>query len=138
MYLNKIKPNENSRKNKKRVGRGIGCGSGKTCGLGHKGQKSRSGGKVALGFEGGQMPIHRRLPKFGFTSKKKETRFQIRTSDISKLNLEEVSIDLLKKKGIISKKVKKVKIISNGKLDKKVKLIGIDATKSVQALINSF
>ncbi len=93
MYLNTLKPAKGARTNQKRVGRGIGCGKGKTCGRGHKGQHSRSGGYHKVGFEGGQMPLQRRVPKFGFTSRKAEVTAEIRVNDLSKIKDYVVDLD---------------------------------------------
>lgn len=111
MYLNTIAASKGSKNKKKRVGRGIGSGFGKTGGRGHKGQKSRSGGKVRLGFEGGQTPLYRRLPKFGFTSCKNQVTQEIRLSSLFKLSENIIDLNVLKKYNFIGKKIKFVKII---------------------------
>lgn len=128
MLLNTIKPAAGSTKPAKRVGRGIGSGSGKTCGRGHKGQKSRSGGMPKIGFEGGQMPIQRRLPKIGFTSAKKKLTAEVRLHELNNLNDETVTIESLIVANIVPVFTKKVKIISSGELTSAVKLQGISAT----------
>ena len=108
--LNEIKLKRDSKSAKKRVGRGIGSGTGKTCGRGHKGQKSRTGGKVQIGFEGGQMPLQRRLPKIGFTSKKNINTVELKYDYLDKVTETEITIELLKKYKLINNKAKKVKI----------------------------
>lgn len=134
MKLNELTP-MSSNKSPKRVGRGTGSGTGKTSGKGHKGQKARSGGKVRPGFEGGQMPIQQRLPKFGFTSKVSEYKCHIKLRDLEKINEELIDIDLLKSKKIISKNIKDVKVVNGGELTKAIKLKGIKTSKSVADLI---
>ena len=124
-----------SNKSPKRVGRGPGSGVGKTSGKGHKGQKARSGGRVRPGFEGGQMPIQQRLPKFGFTSKASDYKCHIKLRDLEKINEELIDIELLKTKKIISKKIKDVKVVNGGELTKAIKLKGIKTSKSVADLI---
>ena len=132
MSLNK---NFSVKSKKKRIGRGIGSGKGKTSGRGVKGQKSRSG--VAIkSFEGGQMPIQQRLPKFGFTSRQKPYSTHIKLRDIEKLAEDHITLEVLKKNKIISNKIKKVKIINGGELTKIVKIEGLSVSKSVEELIN--
>ncbi len=114
MRLNTLSPAEGSVKAAKRRGRGIGSGLGKTCGRGHKGQKSRSGGFHRVGFEGGQMPLHRRLPKFGFTSRKSLVTQEVRTSELAKLKETTISLDSLKNSGLITKNMRYVKIMLSG------------------------
>jgi len=128
MNLNTIAPAEGEKQSAKRVGRGIGSGLGKTCGRGHKGQKSRSGGMPKIGFEGGQMPIQRRLPKIGFTSAKKKLTAEVRLHELNNLNDETVTIESLIAANIVPVFTKKVKIISSGELTSAVKLQGISAT----------
>lgn len=137
MRLNTIKPAEGSKKNRRRVGRGIGSGLGKTAGRGHKGQKSRSGGFHKVGFEGGQMPLQRRLPKRGFVSRSKDDTAQIRLSDLQKLPVTEVDILALKAAGLVHAGAKTVKVIRTGKLEKAVKLSGVLATKGAKAAIEA-
>ena len=137
MRLNTIKPAEGSKKNRRRVGRGIGSGLGKTAGRGHKGQKSRSGGFHKVGFEGGQMPLQRRLPKRGFKSRTKMDSAQIRLSDLQKLPVSEVDILALKAAGLVHAGAKTVKVIKTGKLEKAVKLSGVLATKGAKAAIEA-
>ena len=139
MKLNEL-TSISSNKSPKRVGRGPGSGVGKTSGKGHKGQKARSGGRVRPGFEGGQMPIQQRLPKFGFTSKASDYKCHIKLRDLEKINEELIDIELLKTKKIISKKikdvkVKDVKVVNGGELTKAIKLKGIKTSKSVADLI---
>jgi|TARA_Y100000816_G_C25862603_1_gene450362 large subunit ribosomal protein L15 len=134
MKLNEL-TSISSNKSPKRVGRGPGSGVGKTSGKGHKGQKARSGGRVRPGFEGGQMPIQQRLPKFGFTSKASDYKCHIKLRDLEKINEELIDIDLLKTKKIISKKIKDVKVVNGGELTKAIKLKGIKTSKSVADLI---
>jgi len=134
-YLNEIAP-EFPRQTKKRVGRGIGSGKGKTCGRGHKGQKARSGGFHKVGFEGGQMPIQRRLPKFGFTSRKGLCREDLRSSVLDRIQTEEVvTIEVLRAMGLIRFNTKHVKIFSQGDVTKAIKLKNIRVTKSVKEAI---
>ena len=134
MKLNEL-TSISSNKSPKRVGRGPGSGVGKTSGKGHKGQKARSGGRVRPGFEGGQMPIQQRLPKFGFTSKASDYKCHIKLRDLEKINEELIDIDLLKSKRIISKNIKDVKVVNGGELTKAIKLKGIKTSKSVADLI---
>lgn len=124
-----------SNKSSKRVGRGAGSGAGKTAGKGHKGQKARSGGSIRPGFEGGQMPIQQRLPKFGFSSKVASYKCHIKLRDLEKLDVELIDLEVLKSKKIISNKIKEVKVINGGELTKAVKLKGIKASKTVAELI---
>ena len=137
MFLNKIKPGIGSIKNKIRVGRGMGSGLGKTCGRGHKGQKSRSGGFHKVGFEGGQMPIQRRLPKKGFSLLKRADYHCLRLRDIKLIPEEEISINLLKKFNIISDKVKKVKIYGADQIERVISLQGIYVSKGAKAIIEA-
>lgn len=133
--LNEIKLKRESKHTKKRVGRGIASGTGKTCGRGHKGQKSRTGGKVQVGFEGGQMPLQRRLPKVGFTSKKNINTVELKYDYLDKISDTDITIELLKKHKLISNKVKKVKIIGPVTISSKKKLVDVHATKSVMEFI---
>ena len=137
MRLNTMKPADGSKKNRRRVGRGIGSGLGKTAGRGHKGQKSRSGGFHKVGFEGGQMPLQRRLPKRGFVSLAKNDNAEIRLSDLQKLPLDEVDVLALKAAGLVPASAKTVKVIKTGKLEKAVKLSGVLATKGAKAAIEA-
>lgn len=135
MFLNTISPVEGSRKERKRVGRGIGSTLGKTCGRGHKGQKARAGGFHKVGFEGGQMPLQRRLPKVGFKSHKKMYSAEVRLSELNGLSVEVIDLDALKAANIVPVFTKKAKVILSGELAKAVVLKGILATKGAQKVI---
>lgn len=137
MQLNNLKPAAGSKHAKRRVGRGIGSGLGKTAGRGHKGQKSRSGGFHKVGFEGGQMPLHRRLPKRGFTSLTKEFTAEVRLADLAGLPIEEIDLLSLKQAGLVGEMVKSAKVILSGGIDKKVTLKGIGATAGAKAAIEA-
>jgi large subunit ribosomal protein L15 len=137
LRLNTLSPTLGSKKQRRRVGRGIGSGLGKTCGRGHKGQKSRSGGKIGVGFEGGQMPIQRRVPKFGFTSLKSLASAEVRTSELNLIDGDVVSLESLKNAGLVRKNVKFAKVVLSGEVGKKVILKGIKATKGAKALIEA-
>ena len=137
MELNNIKPAEGSKKNRRRVGRGIGSGLGKTAGRGHKGQKSRSVGFHKVGFEGGQMPLQRRLPKRGFISLTRNDTAQVRLSEINKLPLETIDLMALKQAGVIPGFSLAAKIMLSGEITKKVKLVGIAVTKGAKAAIEA-
>ena len=135
VMLNEIKLKKGSKHTKKRVGRGIASGTGKTCGRGHKGQKSRTGGKVQIGFEGGQMPLQRRLPKVGFSSRKNINPVELKYDYLDKIKETEITIDLLKKHNLVSNKAKKVKLIGPVTISSKKKLVDLVATKSVTEFI---
>jgi large subunit ribosomal protein L15 len=137
MKLNDLSPAEGSNQPRKRVGRGIGSGLGKTAGRGHKGQKSRSGGFHKVGFEGGQMPLQRRLPKRGFKSLAAGTVAEVRLSDLQKMNAEEIDLLTLKAAGVISQLSLTARVILSGSLDRKVSLRGIVATKGAKAAIEA-
>jgi len=137
MYLNTIKPAAGSRKVRKRVGRGIGSTLGKTCGRGHKGQKSRSGGFHKVGFEGGQMPLQRRLPKVGFSSRKSKYTSEVRLSEIQRLNLDVVTLDDLIKADIVPAFTKVAKLIKSGEITTAVTLKGIKATGGAKASVEA-
>lgn len=137
MRLNTLKPAPGSKKDAKRVGRGIGSGDGKTCGRGHKGQKSRSGGFHKTGFEGGQMPLQRRLPKMGFTSRKTRFADELRLHEIASVDADVVNLDALKKANLVSKQVLQVKVIASGAIHKAVKLSGIKVTKGARMAIEA-
>jgi large subunit ribosomal protein L15 len=137
MNLNTIKPSEGSKKNRRRVGRGIGSGLGKTAGRGHKGQKSRAGGFHKVGFEGGQMPLQRRLPKRGFKSAQLKYNGEITLADLQKLAVDEVDLISLKQAGLVRELVKHVKVIKSGELTRKVVLKGIGATAGAKAAIEA-
>ena len=135
MNLNELRPNPKRNSTRKRVGRGPGSGLGKTSGRGHNGLKSRSGGSVKPGFEGGQMPLQKRVPKFGFTSRKNNYTQELRLSQILKSNSKEITISSLVEEKIIKKSTKKVKVFLDVKEVKKITLSGIQVTKSVKSLI---
>ena len=137
MELNTIQPAEGAKHAKRRVGRGIGSGLGKTAGRGHKGQKSRSGGFHKVGFEGGQMPLQRRLPKRGFKSHLLKYNAEITLTTLSRLDLAEVDVLALKQAGLVSQMAKVVKVINTGELTKAVKLTGIGATAGAKAVIEA-
>lgn len=137
MQLNTLKPAEGSRKARKRVGRGIGCGLGKTCGRGHKGQKSRNGGFHKVGFEGGQMPIQRRLPKVGFNSRSAKYSAEVRLDELQKLGADSVNLQALIDANIVPATTKKAKVILSGEISSAVTLQGVKATKGAQAAIEA-
>jgi large subunit ribosomal protein L15 len=129
MKLNTLRSGEGSRTKRVRVGRGIGSGLGKTCGRGHKGQKSRSGGFHKVGFEGGQMPIQRRLPKIGFRSQANNDLAELRLYQLNTLQSDTVSLESLKEAGVIKKDIRRVKLINKGTVDRAFKIIGLSLTK---------
>jgi large subunit ribosomal protein L15 len=137
MELNTIKPSEGAKHAKRRVGRGIGSGLGKTAGRGHKGQKSRSGGYHKVGFEGGQMPLQRRLPKRGFKSHNLKYNAEVTLSELQALGAAEVDVLVLKQAGLVPQIAKNVKIIKSGELTSKVVLKGIGATAGAKAVIEA-
>ena len=137
MELNTIKPAAGAKHAKRRVGRGIGSGLGKTAGRGHKGQKSRAGGYHKVGFEGGQMPLQRRLPKRGFKSRTLPFNAEIRLSDLERLPVTEIDVLTLKQAGLVPELVRAVKVFASGKLTKKVTLTGIAATAGAKAAIEA-
>ena len=137
MELNNIKPAEGSTKNRRRVGRGIGSGLGKTAGRGHKGQKSRSGGFHKVGFEGGQMPLQRRLPKRGFISLTRNDIVQVRLSEIAAMPVDTIDLAALQQAGVVSHKALGAKVFLSGMIEKKVKLVGIGVTKGAKAAIEA-
>lgn len=137
MELNTIQPAAGAKHAKRRVGRGIGSGLGKTAGRGHKGQKSRAGGFHKVGFEGGQMPLQRRLPKRGFKSQSKPFKAEVRLSDLAKLPVADIDILALKQAGLISELARVVRVIKAGELSKKVTLKGVIATKGAKAAIEA-
>ena len=137
MELNTIKPSAGSKHAKRRVGRGIGSGLGKTAGRGHKGQKSRSGGYHKVGFEGGQMPLQRRLPKRGFKSHLLQFNAEVSLTDLERLGAPEVDLLTLKQAGLVSQLIKVVKVIKSGELKAKVMLKGIAATAGAKAAIEA-
>lgn len=135
MELNNLKPAEGSKKSARRVGRGIGSGFGKTAGRGHKGQKSRAGGFHRVGFEGGQMPLQRRLPKRGFKSLAAQTRAEVRLSDLDRLGVDVIDILVLKQAGLVPGLVKTVKVILSGEINRSITLNGLVVTKGAKAAI---
>ena len=137
MQLNTLKPAEGSKHPRKRVGRGIGSGLGKTGGRGHKGQKSRSGGFHKVGFEGGQMPLQRRLPKRGFVSMSAGDTAEVRLSDLQRLAAGAVDLLALKAAGVVPQGAKAAKVILSGSIDRAVTLTGIGATKGARAAIEA-
>lgn len=137
MKLNSIQPAKGSRPGAKRVGRGIGCGLGKTCGRGHKGQRARAGGYHKVGFEGGQMPLQRRVPKFGFTSLKRKDRAEVRLDKLANIDAEIIDFAVLKRAGLIPPGAKRVKIIASGTLGKPVAIRGIAVTKGALSAIEA-
>ena len=137
MRLNTMKPAAGSKKARRRVGRGIGSGLGKTAGRGHKGQKSRSGGFHKVGFEGGQMPLQRRLPKRGFVSRTRDDTAQVRLADLARIPVAEIDLLALKAAGLVPSFAKAAKVIKTGKLDKPVRLTGVAATQGAKAAIEA-
>ena len=137
MRLNGLSPATGSRANKKRVGRGIGSGIGKTGGRGHKGLKSRSGGSVKPGFEGGQMPLQRRLPKFGFTSRKSLSRDEIRLAELNKIKGDEVTMETLRQARLIAGNINDAKIILAGEITRPMTVKGFKITKGAQAAVEA-
>jgi large subunit ribosomal protein L15 len=137
MQINTIKPSEGSKKNRRRVGRGIGSGLGKTAGRGHKGQKSRAGGFHKVGFEGGQMPLQRRLPKRGFKSAQLKFNGEVTLTDLERLGADEVDLLTLKAAGLVRQLIKHVKVIKSGELTRKLVLKGIATTAGAKAAIEA-
>jgi large subunit ribosomal protein L15 len=137
MRLNTLQPAAGSKTDRKRVGRGIGSGLGKTCGRGHKGQKSRSGGYHKVGFEGGQMPLQRRLPKIGFVSRVSLTTAQVRLGELAKVAGDQIDLDALKQAGLVAKSMKRAKIFASGTIERAVKVKGVAVTKGAQSAIEA-
>ena len=137
MQLNNLRPAEGSRRSNKRVGRGIGSGWGKTCARGHKGQKSRSGGFHKVGFEGGQMPLQRRLPKVGFISRKAATRAEVRLHELERVSVDVIDLKALIDAGIVAADTEKVKVIASGEITKAVELRDISVTPGARKLIEA-
>lgn len=137
MRLNSLKPAAGSRSVSKRVGRGIGSGYGKTSGRGHKGQKSRSGGRIRAGFEGGQQPLQMRLPKFGFNSIKSRVTSEVTLTELDKLSADEITFDTLVEAGVVSGKMKRAKVMLSGEINRAITLKGIGATKGARAAIEA-
>jgi large subunit ribosomal protein L15 len=135
MRLNTLSPAPGSRKNSKRVGRGIGSGVGKTAGRGHKGQKSRSGGSVRPGFEGGQMPLQKRLPKYGFTSRIARTTAQVRLSELNAVDNDVVDLDALKAADLVKSNVTRARVFLSGELGKAMTVKGLAVTKGAREAI---
>lgn len=137
MRLNTLAPAEGSKRPVRRVGRGIGSGLGKTAGRGHKGQKSRSGGFHKVGFEGGQMPMHRRLPKRGFKAPFARFNAEVRLSDLQKLPVDEIDLLVLKQAGIVPELTRSAKVVKSGSLSRKITLRGVGTTAGAKAAIES-
>jgi large subunit ribosomal protein L15 len=137
MELNSIKPADGAKKNKRRLGRGIGSGLGKTAGRGHKGQKSRAGGFHKVGFEGGQMPMQRRLPKRGFVSLTKCDTARVRLYELSSVGVDEIDLLVLKQAGIVKSSVRAAKVYLAGEISKPIKLRGVAVTKGARAAIEA-
>jgi len=137
MELNTLKPAPGSNRPRKRVARGIGSGTGKTGGRGHKGQRARSGGFHKVGFEGGQMPLQRRLPKRGFNSPTREDTAEVRLSDLERVKIEKIDLDALIEAGVVPESAKRAKVIVSGKLTRKVVLVGIAVSKGARAAIEA-
>ena len=137
MNLNTLKPALGEKSGRKRVGRGMGSGLGKTCGRGHKGQGSRSGGFTKVGFEGGRMPLQRRLPKVGFTSRISKVTSQVTLSQLDKLTETDINIDVLKKNNLITKNILRVKVILSGEISRAVNLTGVKVSKGAKTAIEA-
>jgi large subunit ribosomal protein L15 len=137
MRLNTLSPAPGSRKDAKRVGRGIGSGLGKTAGRGHKGQKSRSGGKVAAGFEGGQMPLQKRLPKYGFTSRIARTTAQLRLAELNRVSADVIDLAALKDADLVRDDVRRVRVFLSGEINGPVTLKGIAVSRGARAAIEA-
>ena len=137
MFLNTLKPAAGSKKSRKRVGRGIGSGTGKTCGRGHKGQKSRAGGFHKVGFEGGQMPLQRRVPKVGFSSRVGIVTDEIRLHELNDIDADVIDLQALQQANLINKSIQRVKVMVSGKLEKAVTLKGIRVTKGAREAIEA-
>ena len=137
MNLNTLKPALGEKTSRKRVGRGMGSGMGKTSGRGHKGQKARSGGFTKIGFEGGQMPLQRRLPKVGFSSRISIVTSQVTLGQLDKLTEKDINIDVLKEHNLITKNILRVKVMLSGEINRAINLSGIKATKGAKAAIEA-
>ena len=137
MRLNSLKPAAGAKHPRHRVGRGVGSGWGKTAGRGHKGQKARSGGYHKVGFEGGQMPLHRRLPKRGFASPSRDSYAEVRLSDLQRMQASDVDLAALKSEGVVPRQTLTAKVILSGKLSRMVTLKGVKATKGARAAIEA-
>ncbi len=137
MFLNSLKPAIGSKKTRNRVGRGIGSGSGKTCGRGHKGQKSRAGGFHKVGFEGGQMPLQRRLPKRGFTAMKSRQTHDVRLSELNLLDVTDINAEVLRTNKIVPLRAKKIKIYLSGEFSKNINIEGVSVSNGVKKIIEA-
>jgi large subunit ribosomal protein L15 len=137
MKLNTIKPAPGSKQDARRVGRGIGSGLGKTCGRGHKGQKERAGGFHKIGFEGGQMPLQRRLPKIGFTTAKSRVTGEIRLHELAAVNADVIDLDALKQANLVPRHIERVKVFASGSINKAVTVKGIKVTKGARVAIEA-
>ena len=137
MELNTVRPGEGARSSRKRVGRGVGSGFGKTCGRGHKGQKSRAGGFHKVGFEGGQMPLQRRLPKRGFKSMTGARNVEVRLSEIARMPVDEIDLATLRQANLVPQQVLSAKVVLSGEIKRKVVLKGVGATAGAKAAIEA-
>ncbi len=137
MQLNTLSPAPGHKTKSKRVGRGIGSGLGKTCGRGHKGQKARSGGSIRPGFEGGQMPLQKRLPKYGFTSRISRVSAQVRLDELNRVEADVIDVQALKDANIINQNILRAKVFLSGKIEKAVKLKGLAITKGAREAIEA-
>lgn len=137
MRLNDLRPGVGSKRVRKRVGRGSGSGHGKTCGRGQKGQRSRAGAGATVGFEGGQMPLQRRLPKYGFASRKAGWTAEVRLSALAKIGEDVIDLEALKEAGIVARSVKRAKIIAGGSVEKNLVVRGLRASKGAQSAIEA-
>ena len=135
MKLNDINPPRGSRKQRKRFGRGVSAGQGKTCGRGHKGQKSRSGGKVRIGFEGGQLPLQRRVPRFGFRSRIGGVTAEVRVGELNRITGDEITLESLKDANVLSKDVKRARIFLSGEIQRAMTIKGLWVTRGARAAI---
>ena len=135
MKLNDINPPRASRKRRKRLGRGISAGQGKTCGRGHKGQKSRSGGKVRIGFEGGQLPLQRRIPRFGFRSRIGAVTAEVRVGELDRVIGDEVTLESLKAANIVAKQVKRARVFLSGEVHRAMTIKGVALTRGARAAV---
>ncbi len=137
MHLNTLSPDPGRIKDGKRVGRGIGSGLGKTCGRGHKGQKSRAGGRVRPGFEGGQMPLQKRLPKYGFSSRMAVVTAEIRSAELNKIDAERIDLAALRAAGLINANIERAKIFLAGEITRPVTIVGLGITKGARAALEA-
>ena len=135
MKLNDINPPRGSRKHRKRFGRGVSAGQGKTCGRGHKGQKSRSGGKVRIGFEGGQLPLQRRVPRFGFRSRIGGVTAEVRVGELNRITGDEITLESLKDANVLSKDIKRARIFLSGEIHRAMTIKGLWVTRGARAAI---